>query len=101
MRSAGGGDHAEGGMADDTAQRLQGLEEKVDELLRRVAELETAPPVLRAGPTKPPDAPLQPVVWAPKSAPPPVPPAADQPVDSGGSQFDLEDLLGGRVLGWI
>jgi len=87
-------------MADDTAQRLQGLEEKVDELLRRVAELETAPPVLRAGPAKPPDAPLQPVVWAPKSAPP-VPPAADQPVDSGGSQFDLEDLLGGRVLGWI
>lgn len=84
-------------MADETAERLEGLEEKVDELLRRVATLEAATPAPRAERARTAGAPPQ--SSAPATAS--VSPTLDQRPDHGRSQFDLEDLLGGRVLGWI
>jgi uncharacterized membrane protein len=87
-------------MGDDTAERLERLEEKVDELLRRVANLEAATPPSRADRTQAVGAPLQPAARAAPTARE-ASQAADQPRDRGRSQLDLEDLLGGRVLGWI
>ena len=84
-------------MGDDRAERLERLEEEVDELLRRVARLEAASPSPGAGRTQTVGAPLRPAA----EATPADSQTADRPLERGRSQLDLEDLLGGRVLGWV
>src|SRR5437879_6427834 len=75
-------------MRDDTAERLDGLESKLDELLRRVERLE-----LRFAPSAAP---------RPVSEPTPAPgPARTGPTVPTVPRPDLEELLGGRVLGWV
>src|SRR4051812_9278688 len=77
-------------MRDDTAQRLDGLEAKLDELLRRVEALEAT-----RRPT-----PAQRAVAATASRPA-EPTRAPVDVSPPRRQFDVEELLGGRLLGWI
>src|SRR5207245_9467298 len=73
-------------MRDDTAERLDGLESKLDELLRRVERLE-----LRFAPSAAP---------RPVSEPTPAPgPARTGPTVPTAPRPALEGLLGGRVLG--
>ena len=75
-------------MRDDTAERLDGLERKLDELVRRVERLE-----LRFAPSAAP---------RPVSEPTPAPgPARTGPTVPTVPRPDLEELLGGRVLGWV
>jgi uncharacterized membrane protein len=77
-------------MQDDATQRLDALEQKLDRLLDRVEQLEqrldSAPARLTAPPARP--------VAPPRAVPPrkPEPPPR--------RSLDVEELLGGRVLGW-
>jgi uncharacterized membrane protein len=81
--------------------RIEQLERLVDELRDRVAALEaerpaTALPPLRPEPVPEPEPrPAQPAAPVSPPAGPPPPPARVLP------DWDLEDLLGRRVLGWL
>ncbi|HUQ23089.1 MAG TPA: DUF2339 domain-containing protein [Gaiellaceae bacterium] len=68
--------------------RLEALEREVEELRARVRRLESV------GPPAQPARPTQPTPAAVPKTPPPPPAPARPPIA-------LEDLLGGRVLGWV
>ena len=74
-------------MQDDTADRLDALEGKLDELVRRVERLE-----LRFAPSTAPQ---------PARVDRPVPPPEPMRLEPPEPRPDLEELLGGRVLGWV
>src|SRR5215216_3944626 len=83
--------------------RYETLERRIDALLRRIERLEGAVGVVpQAAPPPPPPGPPAP---PPAAAPPPGPPPARRPPGPGildrSLEFDLEDLLGGRVLAWL
>jgi uncharacterized membrane protein len=77
---------------DETAERLERLEGMLAELALRVERLElsSAPPRTPT-PVPPPTKPAPPAQATPAQAPPQRTPPS----------FDLEELLGGRVLGWV
>ena len=77
----------------DADARIERLEQLVEQLTRRLERLEGA--TTPAAQPPPPPPPPRPVQVAPPAPPPPRPPAAP-PRPS----FDLEELLGGRVLAW-
>jgi uncharacterized membrane protein len=72
----------------DPENRIERLEQLVEQLTRRLERLEGT-----AAPVQPPP---QPVRVAPPAPPPPRPAEPRPPRPS----FDLEELLGGRVLAW-
>src|SRR3954471_10825729 len=77
-------------MQDDATQRLDVLEEKLDRLLDRVEQLERRVESAPAHLTTPPARPVAPGRVVPPRKPAPAPRRS----------FDVEELLGGRVLGW-
>jgi uncharacterized membrane protein len=78
-------------MQDDPAERLDALERTLDELVRRVEQLESRL------------APARPSQWPPQVAhrPPAEPPPPERVSGPPARTIDLEELLGGRVLGWV
>lgn len=90
--------------------RIGSLERRLDELLRRVERLEQrawfpAEPAPEPPPTEPPP-PAAPEPAAEPLPPPPPAPAQPAPAGPGGLldrplEFDLEELLGGRLLAWL
>src|SRR3954469_2028806 len=76
-------------MQDDATQRLDVLEQKLDQLLDRVEQLERR---LESAPARLTTPPARPV--APPRVVPPREPSLPR------RSFDVEELLGGRVLGW-
>lgn len=78
----------------DSEARIARLEELVEQLTRRLERLEGTPE--SAAPSPPPVE-----VAPPPPAPPPAPPPRPQaPPTPARPSFDLEELLGGRVLAW-
>jgi uncharacterized membrane protein len=79
----------------DSEARIARLEELVEQLTRRLERLEGTPE-----PAAPPPPPVEiaPPPPAPRPAPPPRRPQA--PPTPARPSFDLEELLGGRVLAW-
>jgi uncharacterized membrane protein len=89
--------------------RIDALESKLDELLRRVERLEQRawfPAEPAPAPTPPaPERAAPAPVSRPAAPPPPPPPAQPAPARPGvldrPLEFDLEELLGGRLLAWL
>jgi uncharacterized membrane protein len=79
-------------MQDETAERLDMLERTLGELVRRVEELES--PLAPARPSQPAARRVAPT----RPAEPPPPERVSGPP---ARTLDLEELLGGRVLGWV
>jgi uncharacterized membrane protein len=76
----------------DPEARIARLEELVEQLTRRLDRLE--------GESAPAPVPRQPVQVAPSTPPPQRPVAPSAPPAPQRPSFDLEELLGGRVLAW-
>jgi len=77
----------------DPDARIDRLEQLVEQLTRRLERLEDVSE-LEAPPPPPPTVRLKP------PAPPPAPPRPAAPLAPARPSFDLEELLGGRVLAW-
>jgi Predicted membrane protein (DUF2339) len=80
-----------------------GVEGQLESIERRLADLKRRVELVERGGARAP-APARPVparpVAAPRPAPPPPPPRQVPPPRPPQPQFDLEKLLGGRVLAW-
>lgn len=81
-------------MQGSTDARLEALEREVAALRARVEQLESPPEARPAPPRRPVSLGLRP----PAADPPAEPPRAPEPVRPS---ISIEDLLGGRVLGWV
>src|SRR5215211_3515457 len=80
--------------------RYETLERRIDALLRRIERLEGAVGVVPQAAPPPPGPPAPPSPAAPPPGPPPARPPRPGILDRS-LEFDLEDLLGGRVLAWL
>jgi len=80
--------------------RLDRLERIVEQLSDRVAQLEGRPAAAPAAPSPPPPPPPPPTRPAPAAEPTP-PAQPSQPPRPPRPSVDLEELFGGRLLGWL